>query len=203
MSLQTARALPRPAPHVDAPRAEPSRRLTPVTAPAPRRRPRLGYAALAVGGALAIGAAQMGISLATTQDAFVLAGLNTQQHELGLQKQSLHEQLIGISSPQSLAQKADALGLVVAGSASYLRLSDGQVLGAGDSASWASTVNPNGGTAIGNALLAPPPPPPAADTVPVLDDAAPADAAADAVGVPSEPAAPPVVTGGLPTPVTR
>jgi len=199
MSLQTARALPRPAPHVDAPRAEPSRRLTPVTAPAPRRRPRLGYAALAVSGALAIGAAQMGISLATTQDAFVLAGLNTQQHELGLQKQSLHEQLIGISSPQSLAQKADALGLVVAGSASYLRLSDGQVLGAGDSASWASTVNPNGGTAIGNALLAPP----AADTVPVLDDAAPADAAADAVGVPSEPAAPPVVTGGLPTPVTR
>lgn len=195
MSLQTARALPRPAP---APQAEPPRRLAPVTSPARRRRPRLAYAALAVGGALAIGAAQMGISLATTQDAFVLAGLNTQQHELGLQKQALHEQLVGISSPQSLAKKADALGLVVAGSASYLRLSDGQVLGAGDSASWASTVNPNGGTAVGNALLAPPPAPPGSDTVPVLDDGA--DAAAV---VPPEPAAPPVVTDGLPTPVTR
>lgn len=195
MSLQTARALPRPAP---APRAEPPRRLAPVSAPARRRRPRLAYAALAVGGALAIGAAQMGISLATTQDAFVLAGLNTQQHELGLQKQALHEQLVGISSPQSLAQKADAMGLVVAGSASYLRLSDGQVLGAGDSASWASTVSPNGGTAVGNALLVPPPAPPGSDTVPVLDDGADAVAA-----LPPEPAAPPVVTDGLPTPVTR
>jgi len=196
MSLQTARALPRPAPHV-----EPPRRLTPVTAPASRRRPRLAYAALAVGGALAIGAAQMGISLATTQDAFVLAGLNTQQHELGLQKQALHEQLVGISSPQSLAQKADAMGLVVAGSASYLRLSDGQVLGAGDSASWASTVNPNGGTSVGNALLAPPPPPPTADTTPAPEGGIPADEASAVV--PPEPAAPPVVTDGLPTPVTR
>ncbi|MGW9626767.1 hypothetical protein [Microbacterium sp. NPDC055521] len=195
MSLQTARALPRPTPPVD-----PPRRLTPVAAPAPGRRPRLAYAALAVGGALAIGAAQMGFSLATTQDAFVLAGLNTQQHELGLQKQALHEQLIGISSPQSLAKKADAMGLVVAGSASYLRLSDGQILGAGDSASGASTVNPNGGTAVGNALLVPPPAPPA-DTVP--DDGILADGVSDATVVPPEPAGPPVVTGGLPTPVTR
>ncbi|MFJ4045551.1 hypothetical protein ACIPV2_07400 [Microbacterium sp. NPDC089987] len=197
MSLQTARALPRPAPHV-----EPPRRLAPVTAPAPRRRPRLAYAALAVGGAVAIGAAQMGISLATTQDAFVLAGLNTQQHELGLQKQALHEQLVGISSPQSLAQKADAMGLVVAGSASYLRLSDGQLLGAGDSASWASTVNPNGGTAVGNALLVPPAPP-ASDTTPAPEDGTLADGVSDTAVVPPEPAAPPVVTDGLPTPVTR
>lgn len=197
MSLQIARALPRPTPRVD-----PPRRLTPVAAPAPApaRRPRLAYAALAVVGALAIGAAQMGISLATTRDAFVLAGLNTQQHELGLQKQALHEQLIGISSPQSLAKKADAMGLVVAGSASYLRLSDGQILGAGDGASAASTVNPNGGTAVGNALLVPPPAPPA-DTAP--DDGALADGVSDATVVPPEPAGPPVVTGGLPTPVTR
>lgn len=197
MSLQTARVQPRPTP-----RAEPPRRLTPVTTPAVTRRPRLAYAALAVGGALAIGAAQMGISLATTQDAFVLAELNSQHHELGLQKQALHEQLVGISSPQSLAAKADAMGLVVAGSASYLRLSDGQVLGAGDGASWASTVNPNGGTKVGNALLDPPAPP-AADTAPVDDEAAAAETVSDIAIVPAEPATPPVVTDGLPTPVTR
>lgn len=195
MSVQTARVQPQPQPQ----RTEPRRQLTPVTAPAAKRRPRLAYAALAVGGALAIGAAQMGISLATTQDAFVLADLNIQQHELGLQKQALHENLVGISSPQSLAVKADAMGLVVAGSASYLRLSDGKVLGASEGANWASTVAPNGATKVGNALLAPPPPT-AAEKKAAEDAAAKRDeAAAGAV----EPAGPPVITDGLPTPTTR
>lgn len=189
MSLQTARSLPRPSP-----RTEPQRRLEPVAAPRPRRRPKLAYAALALGGAVAIGAAQMGITFATTQDAFVLAELNSQQHELGLQKQALHETVVGLSSPQSLASKADAMGLVVAGSASYLRLSDGTVLGAGDGADWISTVNPNGATSVGNALLTPP----------VAEEpertATPAD---DAETTRAEPALPPTVTDGLPSPQTR
>lgn len=197
MSLQTARVQPQPAPH-----SEPQRRLTPVAAPSATRRPRLVYAALAVGGALVIGAVQMGISLATTQDAFVLAGLNSQQHELGLQKQALHEQLVGMSSPQALAGRADAMGLVIAGSASYLRLSDGAVLGSGDGASWASTVNPNSGTSVGNALLAPPPAP--AEAGPELsDEVIDGASVADLAVVPQEPAAPPVLTDGLPTPATR
>src|SRR5690606_14597560 len=148
MSMQAARVQPRPLPHT-----VPPRRLEPVAAPAPRRRPKLAYAALAVGGALAIGAAQMGISLATTQDAFVLAGLNNQQHELTLQKQALNEPLVGLSSPQALAATADKMGLVVAGSASYLRLSDGITLGTGQGAAWSSTVNPNGAQQVGNALI--------------------------------------------------
>ncbi|GAA2888592.1 hypothetical protein [Microbacterium esteraromaticum] len=197
MSLQTARVQPQPQPQPQ--RSEPRRRLTPVTAPAAARRPRLAYAALAVGGALAIGAAQMGISLATTQDAFVLADLNIQQHELGLQKQALHENLVGISSPQSLAVKADGMGLVVAGSASYLRLSDGKVLGASDGANWASTVDPNGATKVGNALLAPPPPT-AAEKKAAEEAAAKRDEAAAGT---VEPAGPPVITDGLPTPTTR
>jgi len=188
MSLQTVRAHQPPA---SAPRPDAHRRLTPLSAPRARRRPKLAYAVLAVGGALAIGAAQMGISLATTQDAFVLADLNIRQHELGLQKQALHENLVGLSSPQALASKADAMGLVVAGSASYLRLSDGTVLGAGDGASWASTVNPNSATKVGNALLAPPPAP--------VTDIAPKAAQKPVV----EPAGPPVLTDGLPTPTTR
>ncbi|MEV7633208.1 hypothetical protein AB0N64_12460 [Microbacterium sp. NPDC089318] len=200
MSLQTAHVQPRPTPRTE-PRPEPTRRLTPVTAPAARRRPRLAYAALAVGGALAIGAAQMGVSLATTQDAFVLADLNVRQHELGLEKQALHENLVGISSPQSLAVKADAMGLVVAGSASYLRLSDGKVLGAGADAGAgsASTVDPNGATKVGNALLAPPPST-AAEKKADERASAPSGGAA---ATPVEPAGPPVITDGLPTPTTR
>ncbi|WP_336646222.1 hypothetical protein [Microbacterium sp. USHLN186] len=198
MSLQTARIQPRPEPQ---PSPSAPRRLAPVTAPAPRRRPKLAYAALALGGALAIGAAQMAVSLATTQDAFVLAQLSSQQHELDLQKQAVHENIVGISSPQALAAKADALGLVVAGSASYLRLSDGKVLGAGDGASWDSTVNPNSGTKVANALLVPPPAPPAdeADT--------PSDAGMTDGVVPATPEVapdlPPTVSDGLPSPTTR
>lgn len=188
MSLQTARAHPQ-----ETPRSEPRRRLRALVAPEPRRRPKVAYAALAVAGALAIGAAQVGISFATTQDAFVLAQLTSQQHDLDLQKQALHENIVGLSSPQSLASRADTLGLVVAGSASYLRVSDGTVLGAGGDVDWTSTVNPNGSTTVGNALLLPPPP----ETPP--QDEAPADATASDTG----PALPPTVTDGLPSPTTR
>ncbi|BDZ37892.1 hypothetical protein [Microbacterium suwonense] len=185
MSLLNVRVAPRtePAP-------KPPRRLRPVSAPSGLRRPKLAYAALAVGGALAIGAAQIGISLASTQDAFVLAKLNGQQHELTLQKQALGDEVAGLNSPQALASKADSMGLVVVGSASYLRLSDGAVLGAGSGASWISTVAPNSSTKVGNALLAPPPAPKA--------EQMPADSTAQ-----HEPDLPPVISDGLPSPTTR
>ena len=193
MSLQTASAQPNATPS-----KTPQRRLRSVATPAPRRRPKIAYAALAVGGALAIGAAQLGISFATTQDAFVLAELTSQQRDLGLEKQALHERIVGLSSPQSLAAKADALGLVVAGSASYLRLSDGTVLGAADGADWASTVNPNGATSVGNALLIPPAVAGPEQTRTPADDAAAASDDGE-----SKPALPPTVTDGLPSPTTR
>ncbi|MDQ0612451.1 hypothetical protein QF046_000092 [Microbacterium sp. W4I4] len=186
MSLTAARVQPR-----TDPRPARTRWLRAVTAPAARRRPKLAGAVLAVGGALAIGAAQMGISLASTQDAFVLADLNSQQHELNLQKQALDDELVGLNSPQALASKAADLGLVVAGAASYLRLSDGAVLGAGHGADWISTVDPNGATKVGNSLIAPPVTP-AQDTP-----------AADATAQTAEPALPPAITDGLPSPTTR
>lgn len=188
MSLLNARVSPAPEPRPEAP----SRRLRPVTEPAVRRRPRVLYASLAVGGALAIAAAQMGISLAATQDAFVLAELTRQQQELALQKQALGDEIVGLSSPQSLAAKADAMGLVVAGPASYLRLSDGTVLGAGEGADWVSTVQPNGATKVGNALLVPPAPPASVE----------AEEAAASAEEP-DPALPPAITDGLPSPTTR
>ncbi|WP_309128661.1 hypothetical protein [Microbacterium sp.] len=177
------------------PRSEPRRatapRLRPVAAPATRRRPKLAYAALAVGGALAIGAAQMAVSLASTQDSFVLRDLTAQHRELTLQKQALNDELVALSSPQSLAVKADGLGLVVAGPASYLRLSDGSVLGAGRGADWTSTVNPNGAASVGNALLVPP--------SSATDDEARDSTAQDN----PSPALPPAVTDGLPSPTTH
>lgn len=192
MSLLNARVQPQTEPRRE-PGTAPQRRLRPLERPAVRRRPRLLGAILAVAGAVAIGAAQMGLSLAATQDSFVVADLNAQQRALTLQQQALNDELAGLSSPQSLASRADALGLVVAGSASYLRLSDGEVLGATDIADWTSTVNPNGANAVGNALLAPPAPP--------LTEEAIADSTAQEGA--TAPALPPAVTDGLPIPTTR
>lgn len=173
--------------------AAPERTLHAVAAPQRRRRPRLAYAMLALGGALAIGAAQIGLSLAATQDAFVLAELTSQQRGLDLQKQSLQEELVGLSSPQNLASKAAKQGLVVAGSASYLRLSDGQVRGTGEGSGWTSTVDPNGAAAVGNALLKP---------APVAEDATQQDAGAGGAAA-EESDLPPAITDGLPSPVTH
>ena len=203
MSLHNANIQPRVEPRHE-PQRTPQRRLQPVEQPATRRRPKLAGAVLALSGALAIGAAQMGLSLAATQDSFVVADLASQQRSLTLEKQALQDELAGLSSPQSLASRADALGLVVAGSASYLRLSDGEVLGASEVSDWTSTVNPNGANAVGNALLLPEPPPVTEDaesTASGAQDGEVADSTAQEGAI--APTLPPAVTDGLPTPTTR
>ncbi|MCE7483207.1 MULTISPECIES: hypothetical protein [Microbacterium] len=194
MSRQAATAaalLPEPiAPAPGAPR-----RLKPVTAPARRAKPKLAYALIALGGAAAIGIAQIGLSLAITQDSFVLADLTSQQRELDLQASALQDDLAGTSSPQLLATKASELGMVVAGSASYLRLSDSTVLGPNTGADGKSTIDPNGSGAVYNALLNQ-----KADAAAAANDAeASANDTADAV----DPNLPPPITDGLPSPTTR
>lgn len=189
MSLSALSAEPLAAPGRQDPERTRERRLRPVSAPSPRRRPKLAYALLAVAGAVIIGGAQMGISLAATQDSFVLADLTSQQRALALEKNALQEELTGLSSPQALATKAAAMGLVVAGSASYLRLSDGKVLGAGEGSGWTSTVDPNGPGKVGNSLLVVPKPPADADK-PVNDSE-------------QKSSLPPSLTDGLPTPQTH
>ncbi|MGW8483416.1 hypothetical protein ACWGJP_09765 [Microbacterium sp. NPDC055903] len=134
-------------------RPERRRSLRPLEAPAPRRRPKLVYAVIALGGAALIALAQIGLTIATTQDSFVLKDLTSQNRALTLEAQALEDTLAGVSSPQALATKASELGMVVAGSASYLRLSDGAVAGAGSDAGWVSSVNPAGSGAVANALL--------------------------------------------------
>lgn len=198
MSIQSslARALP-----TRTPEKAPERRLRPVMQPARRRRPKLAYALIALGGAMAIGAAQMTLSLIITQDSFVLAGLKSQQNELNLQTSAIQDELTGMSSPQMLATKADALGMVVAGSASYLRLSDNAVIGAGEGAGWLSTVDPKGAGAVHNSLLSSLAASAAADAP---EDAATGDTTGDAAtDTPVTPDLPPPITDGLPSPTTR
>lgn len=194
MSRATAAAvLPTSAPSAPSQPTGTGRWLRTVTAPAPRRRPKLVYALVALGGAALIGAAQIGLSLAITNDSFVLADLSSQQRELNLQASALQDDLAGIESPQMLATKASDLGMVVAGSASYLRLSDSVVVGSNTGADWRSTVDPKGSGAVHNALLT------SAAVAAAAEDAA----SGQPVGDEPDPNLPPPITDGLPSPTTR
>lgn len=192
MSRATAAAL---LPEPTSPAERPSRRLAPVTAPAHGRRPKLAYALIALGGAALIGIAQIGLSLMITHDSFVLSGLNSQQRELHLQTSAIEEELAGISSPQLLAVKASELGMVVAGSASYLRLSDSAILGANAGASWNSTIDPTGKGAVHNALLN--------QKALLAADATEKEQSSDGTTKKADPDLPPPITEGLPSPTTR
>ena len=81
--------------------------------------------------------------------------------------------------------------MVVAGSPSYLRLSDGAVFGTGAGADWTSTVNPGGAGAVSNSLIVKPSPP---ETKTTTDAGASGEVVQDL---------PPAITDGLPSPTTR
>ncbi|WP_029150770.1 hypothetical protein [Microbacterium indicum] len=195
MSLADADLLP-----FDEPAARPGRSSRPLRAldapPAKRRKPRLAYAIVAVAGAGLIAAAQLGLSILTTQSSYDLAAVQSDQKQLTLDKQELSDGLAGLSSPQYLAANATALGMVIDETPSYLRLSDGAVTGSGAAAGDVSTVNVGAGNAAANELIA---------NTPLVTDEQETisgdDGAADAV--PDEiPAAPPI-DSGLPSPSTH
>ncbi|MCR2826687.1 hypothetical protein [Microbacterium sp. zg.Y909] len=193
----TAAALPAP---IDRPR----RRLEVVAAPAPRRRPRLLYGIVAVAGAVTIGAAQMGLSIVTTQGSYEVAQLTREQRDLTYQKQILTDDVAGLNSPQFLAANASALGMMIAESPNYLRLSDGAVLGAGEVALGGSTIDALGRPSVPNALIAEAPlvtaPLSTIEGVPVAPDA---PAGAGAAAAATDAATPPPITDGLPVPRTH
>ncbi|GEB44800.1 MULTISPECIES: hypothetical protein [Microbacterium] len=185
------------------------RRLTVVPATARRRAPRRVFGVIAVLGALAIVLVQMGLGILTTQSSFEISSLTQQQRDLTYQKQILSDESAGLSSPQYLAANAAALGMVIDESPTYLRLSDGAVIGSDKPADTASSVDAKGRGSVGNALISGVPlvtdpaasttengtstPAPAAPGQPAPTEAAPA--------TPS--ATPPPISDGLPTPATR
>lgn len=192
------------------PAARPRRGLRLLERPSRRRKPKLFYALTALFTAALLGGAQMALSIATTQDSFVLADLRAEQRELSLQAQAVQGELTGLSSPQYLAANADALGMVVAGSPSHLRLSDGAVLGAGASAGYYSTIDPAGHATVRNAIVADTPLITAPGTMiggafaPGVAEETAADEA-DAAAPVDTPIVdlPPTLTEGLPSPTTH
>ncbi|SDO60547.1 hypothetical protein SAMN04487848_1678 [Microbacterium sp. ru370.1] len=183
------------------------RRLAVVPAAARRRAPRRLFGVIAVGGAVVIVLVQMGLGILTTQSSFEIAALTQQQRDLTYQKQILNDESAGLSSPQYLAANAAALGMVIDESPTYLRLSDGAVIGSGKPADTASSVDAMGRGSVRNALIA---------GVPLVTDpsAATTETGSAAVQAPAAPApdtatatadstTPPSIGDGLPTPATR
>ena len=177
-------------------REDADRRLHAVTAPAAARRPRLLYGVIAVAGAVAIAGAQMGLSILMTQGSYELKELTAQQRTVDWQKQILEDDVAGLSSPQYLAANAAALGMVTGQAPSYLRLSDGGIIGAGKAASGTSSIEALKKAAVPNAL---------AGGVPLATDPD-SSLGSGATSDPElviDPAVPPAVADGLPTPNTH
>jgi hypothetical protein len=182
-----------------APRESPRRRLRVVDEPSRRRRPKLIYGVVALVGALTIGAAQMALSILTTQSSYELSTLSQQARQLTWQKQILYDDVAGLSSPQYLAANASALGMVIDEAPSYLRLSDGALLGAGQAALGGSSIDAIGRATVPNALITDTPlvtaPGATIEGAPVEAEVVVTDG-----GVANTP---PPLTDGLPTPSTH
>jgi hypothetical protein len=122
-----------------------------------RARPKSFYATLAVSAVFALFLAQLMLSIVLSDGAYQISSLQAQQTQLSRTEQALAEELDLLASPQSLAQRAEALGMVVgSGSPAFLRLADGALIGTPVAASGSSGVLAPGGGLVANALLVPP-----------------------------------------------
>ena len=171
-------------------------RLRPVEQTAARRRPRLAYGIVAVLGAAAIVAAQMVVSILTTQDTYAISALTSQQRQLTWDRQILYDEVAGLSSPQYLAANASALGMVISEAPTFLRLSDGALVGASQAAGLQSSIDAVGRGAVANALIT--------QTPLVTDPAATIEGTpVEVTDETGQSVIPPALTDGLPTPTTR
>jgi hypothetical protein len=179
----------RPQPTRVAPERRPLRAVVPSARPTLRPRPM--YAVVVVGAVVAIVAGQLLLSVGLSQGAYQIQQLEGQQVELGRTSAALAEDLDRLASPQYLAVNAQALGMVGNSLPTYLRLSDGAVLGTPTPASAAKSP-------IFNAALVPNAqtatiPPVSGQNAPAADGASGQQATT-----------PPVpLQDGLPSPTTR
>lgn len=164
-----------------------------------RARPRIFYALTAIAGMAAIVVAQLLLSVGISQGAYEISTLQSNQVELGRTAESVSEDLVRVSSPQSLAANAEALGMVSNSNPVYLRLSDGAVLGAPSSATGSQA---GAASLVPNALLSDAPllAKEASGTGKGASLSGTADAA-ESLSVTSAPVVP--KTAGLPSPTTR
>ncbi len=96
-----------------------------------KRRPVKGFAAL-IGLIVAAGfIVILSLNMAVAQGAFTVALLEEEAATLAEQEQALLRQVAQLESPESLATKAEALGMQPASGGSFLRLEDGTMVGPG------------------------------------------------------------------------
>lgn len=116
------------------------------------QRPRVLAAGALLTGVTCVLAAQLLVSIQTAQGAYTVDRLQAASTALAREQQVRGEALETLASPQHLARRAAALGMVPAGYPAYLRLSDGAVVGGRGTASTgaASTTSVSD---VPNALL--------------------------------------------------
>ncbi|SMG49434.1 hypothetical protein [Agreia pratensis] len=142
------------------PAVEPRRRWlkpAPDSVPRQRRRPRIVYAAVAIGGIAIIALAQLLLTIGLSDGAYQVSAQQAKLKDLSRTNQALSEQLTALSSPQNLVQNAQSLGMVANGNTVYLRLSDGAVLGSPAPASAATAPIAADQALVPNSLLQPAP----------------------------------------------
>ncbi|HWD62504.1 MAG TPA: hypothetical protein VG369_08395 [Humibacter sp.] len=115
-----------------------------------RARPKLFYASLAVLTVMVVVVTQLLLSIGVSQGAYRIESLQSTKASLARQYQQASENVQVLSSPQNLASKAAALGMVNNGTPVYLRLSDGVVIGSPAAASAAGAAS--GSELVANAL---------------------------------------------------
>jgi hypothetical protein len=102
--------------------------LTLVT-PQPWHPPRAPFVLLVLGLLIAGLLTLLAVNTALAQNSFVIHDLEQQAAELADREHLLREEVATQESPQRLAERAVALGMVPSGNPVFLRLADGAVLG--------------------------------------------------------------------------
>lgn len=125
-----------------------------AVAPRKRSRKKLFFGTIAMLGALAIVALQMSLAIVNMQSSYEIQALNSEKSMLAWESQMMYDEIAGLSSPQYLAANATALGMVINESPSFLRLSDGALIGSSSAAVESSSVNVFKSTAVANDLIA-------------------------------------------------
>ena len=136
------------------PQAEP-RHIRIVTTQAQRTaRPRAVSALVTVVGLFTIFMAQLLLSIVTSDGAYQIASLQSQQRSLAQEEQALNENLSLLGSQQNLAVQAESLGMVLGSTTPvFLRLSDGAIIGTPVPGGEGASPIGAAGSLVPNALL--------------------------------------------------
>lgn len=172
------------------------RQIEVVTTHAQRAaRPKSFYAMVSVSTIFGLLIAQLLMSILLSDGAYQISSLQAEQKQLLRTQESLAEQLDLLASPQSLAMKAESLGMVIGSNApAFLNLADGSLTGTPVAASGGTAIIGANGGLVANFLLS------------SLVQPVSSPPATESAGAPAQPSASGSVasgSGALPSPTTR